>query len=90
SGAFIKDKDNRIYYTQDNTIPIESDKHYIINVGSVGQPRDGNPRACFSIYDEEKKYVWIKRIDYDIKKTQEKIKDAGLPQFLAERLSIGR
>ncbi len=63
---------------------------YIINVGSVGQPRDGDPRACYAVFDTDKKYVGIKRISYDIKKAQKKILGAGLPPILADRLSEGR
>lgn len=62
----------------------------IINVGSVGQPRDGDPRASFVIYDTDSKLVSFERIDYDIKTAQQKIIKAGLPKILATRLSIGK
>jgi predicted phosphodiesterase len=68
---------------------IRHDHSYIINCGSVGQPRDGNPRASFVIFDTAKFVVHIKRIDYPVHKTQEKINRANLPQFLAERLALG-
>jgi len=61
----------------------------IVNPGGVGQPRDGDPRAAFMIYDTEKGFEFY-RIPYDFEKTQEKIINAGLPQFLAVRLQFGR
>ncbi|WP_052888254.1 metallophosphoesterase family protein [Thermogemmatispora carboxidivorans] len=61
----------------------------IINPGGVGQPRDGDPRAAFMIYDTEAGFEFY-RVPYDIKKTQEKIIKAGLPQYLAVRLAYGR
>lgn len=63
---------------------------YIINVGSVGQPRDGDPRASYCVYDTEKEEVEFRRVEYEIRSAQEKILEAGLPPALAERLSIGR
>ncbi|MEW6009229.1 MAG: metallophosphoesterase family protein [Candidatus Omnitrophota bacterium] len=71
-------------------LKINKNHRYIINVGSVGQPRDGNWRAAYCIFDSEKREVYIKRIEYDIKTTQKKILKAGLPEFLATRLSFGR
>jgi len=59
-------------------------------VGSVGQPRDGNPQAAYCIYDTDKKEVQIKRIDYDMETTRKKIIDASLPKFLGDRLFLGR
>src|SRR5579883_2887398 len=61
----------------------------IINPGGVGQPRDGDPRAAFMIYDTERGFTFY-RIPYDFEKTQEKIMKAGLPQYLATRLAYGR
>ncbi len=65
------------------------DHRAIINPGGVGQPRDGDPRAAFMIYDTERGFEFY-RIPYDFEKTQEKIINAGLPQFLAVRLAYGR
>lgn len=61
----------------------------IINPGGVGQPRDGDPRAAFMIYDTEHGFTFY-RVPYDIPKTQEKIVQAGLPPYLAKRLEFGR
>jgi predicted phosphodiesterase len=62
----------------------------IINVGGVGQPRDGDPRACFGTYNSKTKIFTLHRVEYDIKKVQEKMKKAKLPQSLIDRLSLGR
>lgn len=70
-------------------IKIEDRFRYLINPGSIGQPRDGNPMASFIIYDSKKKSVTIQRVPYDISKAQSKILEAGLPQMLATRLSSG-
>jgi diadenosine tetraphosphatase ApaH/serine/threonine PP2A family protein phosphatase len=61
----------------------------IVNPGGVGQPRDGDPRAAFMIYDSERGFEFY-RVPYDFEKTQEKINKAGLPPFLAVRLQFGR
>lgn len=61
----------------------------IVNVGSVGQPRDGNPDATFGIYDTEEGTYTLRRVPYDIKKTASAIKRAGLPEYLAKRLFQG-
>jgi diadenosine tetraphosphatase ApaH/serine/threonine PP2A family protein phosphatase len=62
---------------------------YIINVGSVGQPRDGHPEAAYGLYDEDTKRFRLKRLPYDVETAQRKIIRAGLPSFLAQRLSRG-
>jgi len=62
---------------------------YLINVGSVGQPRDGHPQAAYGLYDEAEKKYRLKRVGYDVAAAQKKIIKAGLPRFLAERLSRG-
>jgi diadenosine tetraphosphatase ApaH/serine/threonine PP2A family protein phosphatase len=69
---------------------IEERGKYIINAGSVGQPRDGDPRGSYVIYDEGEGSVEIKRFSYDIKLAQEKIRKAALPAWLASRLAGGR
>ncbi len=83
-------KNNTIDYTFKDCLDIEEETRYIINVGSVGQPRDGDPRAAYCVYDTEGKRVWIKRIEYDIEKAEEKILKAGLPAVLGYRLLEGR
>lgn len=78
-----------IRFAKEEKIQIQDGYKYFINVGSVGQPRDGNPNACYGIYDKKNQTVEIKRIEYDVKKAQEKILEAGLPPRLAERLESG-
>lgn len=69
---------------------VEPGKKYFVNVGSVGQPRDGNPKAAYVVYDLDEGTIELRRLDYDIAKAQKKIIDAGLPQRLAERLAFGK
>lgn len=71
------------------TLQIQDDLRYIINVGSVGQPRDRNPSAAYAIYDMDEKKVEVRRVPYDIQTTQQKMRRANLPMFLIERLSRG-
>jgi predicted phosphodiesterase len=71
------------------SIDVQVGFKYLINVGSVGQPRNRDPRASFVVYDAEAKMLYRYRIPYDIAKTQQKVKDVGLPERLASRLSKG-
>lgn len=70
-------------------LPVQPNLRYLINPGSVGQPRDGDWRAAFAIYDEEQSRVTFHRVPYDIKSAQEKIYKANLPDRLATRLEAG-
>jgi predicted phosphodiesterase len=63
---------------------------YLINPGSIGQPRDGNPLASFAIYDSDTRTVTVHRVPYRIEQAQSKILEAGLPRPLADRLALGR
>jgi diadenosine tetraphosphatase ApaH/serine/threonine PP2A family protein phosphatase len=67
----------------------ERGRRYIVNVGSVGQPRDRDPRAAYGVWDVEAGRVEIRRVAYDVAIARNKITEAGLPRFLAERLSAG-
>ncbi len=69
---------------------IENNSRYLINPGSVGQPRDGDPRASFVIFDKKKRYVYFYRIPYDVERARNKIVKNNLPQFLGDRLLLGR
>ena len=69
---------------------VEQGKKYFVNVGSVGQPRDGDPRAGYVVYDLQQGTIELRRLNYDIATAQRKIRAAGLPERLAERLSTGR
>jgi len=71
-------------------IKLDPGLRYIINVGSVGQPRDNYPRACYGILDTERLTFAWKRVPYDIKRAQDRIKEVGLPWDNASRLALGR
>jgi diadenosine tetraphosphatase ApaH/serine/threonine PP2A family protein phosphatase len=70
-------------------IMLEAGRRYIVNVGSVGQPRDRDPRAAYAVWDTEARRISIRRIHYDLARTRTKIVEAGLPSFLASRLVSG-
>lgn len=72
-----------------NEVKLEKDKRYLINPGSVGQPRDRNSRTACAIYDSKARKIKFFRLEYDIKEAQRKILEENLPSALAERLSIG-
>jgi len=70
--------------------PLSRERKYLINPGSVGQPRDSNPKASFAIFDSDADTIEMRRVEYDIQSAQEKIHTAGLPEYLASRLLVGR
>ena len=73
-----------------NPVDLDPDSRYMINPGSVGQPRDRNPRAAYALYDGQRRFVELRRVEYDIAATQQKIIASGLPELLAARLPLGR
>jgi len=82
-------KDSAVSCLFDYELKIDPKAKYLINPGSVGQPRDRDPRASFLLYDNEKGTVKFIRLDYDIASAQKKIVEAGLNRRLADRLSLG-
>lgn len=68
---------------------LEEGRRYLVNVGSVGQPRDRDPRAAWALYDTDTGAISLERTPYDIPTAQRKIRDAGLPPQLADRLETG-
>jgi diadenosine tetraphosphatase ApaH/serine/threonine PP2A family protein phosphatase len=85
-----------IFSTDGGTLPwrgeklsCSADQKYIVNVGSVGQPRDGDPRACYALVDASEKTLALRRVSYDVRAAQRKILQAGLPPVLAVRLANG-
>jgi predicted phosphodiesterase len=70
-------------------IELDSER-LILNPGSAGQPRDGDPRASYALYDSDARAIAYHRIEYDIAATQQAMEAAGLPRWLIERLSHGR
>lgn len=83
-------QDERVTGGTYNRIELEGKKKYFINVGSVGQPRDGDPRAAYVVFDAEQSVVELHRLNYDLETAQKKILAAGLPRRLAERLELGK
>ena len=83
-------KTDKVQEVPAESVVIEEGSKYFINAGSVGQPRDGDWRACYAIYDLDHHLVVFRRVEYDIEMTQKKILDANLPPMLAERLADGR
>lgn len=88
ASAFVRD--DGVTRVKAERLTIEPGKKYFINAGSVGQPRDGDSRAAYCIYDAERNMVEQRRIKYDVATAQKKIINAGLPRLLAERLGLGR
>jgi predicted phosphodiesterase len=72
------------------TLRLEEDRRYLINPGSVGQPRDGDPRASCAIADTAGRQVTLHRVPYSVQSAQQKVLRAGLPDVLARRLGVGR
>ena len=77
-------------WPEDVPFELRPNIRYLFNIGSVGQPRDNDPRAAFVMFDTEKMTMQIYRLEYDIETTQRKIREAGLPETLAERLAMGK
>ncbi len=78
-----------VSYTVDTEIPLAG-RRALANVGSIGQPRDEDPRAAYGIYDSVSGVLRIHRVAYDIDGAAARIREAGLPEILAERLHLGR
>jgi diadenosine tetraphosphatase ApaH/serine/threonine PP2A family protein phosphatase len=69
---------------------LRRESKYLLNPGSVGQPRDGDPRAAYAIVDTERERVELMRVHYALEDAQAKVVEAGLPEVLAQRLAVGR
>lgn len=67
----------------------DPERRYLVNVGSVGQPRDNDPRACYVIYDHDEAFLTFRRVEYNIDAAQKTMLTAGLPEVLSQRLSTG-
>jgi diadenosine tetraphosphatase ApaH/serine/threonine PP2A family protein phosphatase len=70
-------------------VRLDDGRRYVVNVGSVGQPRDRDPRACYAIWDRDARVVTVRRVPYDHAAAARKILAAGLPRALADRLASG-
>lgn len=73
----------------DFTMQLGNDTRYLINPGSIGQPRDHNPKASYAIFDPSTRMLELHRVSYDVESAQARIEDAGLPGVLAARLALG-
>lgn len=87
---FVENKNNQPRIKVGHDILMDPDYRYLVNVGSVGQPRDKDPRASYVIVDTEEWEVLFKRVEYDIQTAQHKMKEAAMPDLLVERLSVGK
>ena len=76
--------------TAAQSIAIDPECAYLINPGSVGQPRDGDPRAAYALYDSDGETVTYHRVQYNVAGAQKRIRQSGLPPILADRLAVGR
>ena len=79
----------RTFWTHDAHVDLSEWHRVLVNVGSVGQPRDDDPRAAVAVYDTETQHYDLLRVPYDIEREQQRILRAGLPPILAERLALG-
>lgn len=82
-------RDLRVVMNSEAEISYADYDRVLMNVGSVGQPRDEDPRAAYGFVDTDEKIACIRRVEYDIASVQKKILAAGLPDVLANRLSLG-
>ena len=85
----IRGKVTPVKIPLDGVIRLNSEERYLLNPGSVGQPRNGDPRSSYLIFDTEENSVEFRLVGYDLSATMKKIIDADLPEFLAERLMDG-
>lgn len=88
-GVWSQGADGYRFLPVPQTISLDRDHRFIVNVGSVGQPRDRDPRAAYAVWDTEASCVTLHRVPYDLAATQAKIYRAGLPRILGERLAFG-
>lgn len=87
--AFLNDDGGKIRVETTEEVRLKNTRKAIINVGSVGQPRDRDPRACYVLYDADDDRVRFRRLEYDVEGASKKIIAAGLPEFEARRLKLG-
>jgi len=88
--VFVQNRNGTIRKEKFKKTKIKKGCRYFINPGSIGQPRDGDPRAAYALYNPAKKTMTLRRVEYDIETTAEKILQAELPSRNAQRLAIGK
>jgi putative phosphoesterase len=87
--GWVNNTDSYIMGNLDNPLELKPDANYLVNPGSVGQPRDGDTRASFAVLDEKDSEITFYRVEYDIESCARKVLEAGLPDILARRLKAG-
>jgi predicted phosphodiesterase len=87
--ARLADGEVRAAHAPDRAVGAVDGGRLLLNPGSVGQPRDGDPRAAWLLLDLVAGRAWFRRVEYPVERTQEEIRDVGLPEALAERLAFG-
>lgn len=90
AGPLVPERLNTASYAQVSRLKLDSAKKYLVNPGSVGQPRDRDRRAAFAVYDSAEQEILFYRVPYDVAGAQVRILQAGLPKMLATRLEEGR
>lgn len=85
----LADDPHRTAYTTEDFVDLREVNKALINVGSVGQPRDDDPRAAVALFDSQEDTVALRRVEYDIDQESDRIRRAGLPAVLADRLFLG-
>jgi diadenosine tetraphosphatase ApaH/serine/threonine PP2A family protein phosphatase len=87
---FVFHENGGVKYSEEPEVVVEAGRRALVNVGSVGQPRDGDPRSCFVTLDTEERRVRFHRVWYDVEEAGQAIRKVGLPRVLADRLRFGR
>ncbi|MEZ6017121.1 MAG: metallophosphoesterase family protein [Planctomycetota bacterium] len=85
----LADAPHETCYSIDREVNLTLAHRALVNVGSVGQPRDEDPRACYAVWDTETGRMGLHRVEYDIEREADRIRRAGLPAILADRLFLG-
>jgi diadenosine tetraphosphatase ApaH/serine/threonine PP2A family protein phosphatase len=75
--------------TMNPWISIHSGRRYLVNVGSVGQPRDQDPRAAYVLFNSDERTIELRRVEYDVESVAARMRSAGLPEQLGNRLFLG-
>ena len=83
-------KMTRFVPVADIAVPLLQGRHWLAVLGSVGQPRDGNPAAAFAMFDTDRQEITYCRVPYDVEAAAQRIRENGLPLWLADRLRVGR
>ena len=86
----LKENDELLPLGGDGRVQIPTEGKILINVGSVGQPRDKRPQACYALFEPAERVVEFRRMPYDIATAKQRVSEAGLPELIGSRLELGR